>query len=179
MKDLFSLAEEIRKCTACPLHKNRLLTVPGEGPQKAKIMFVGEAPGSEEDRQGLPFVGRSGKFLDEMLKIADLERKDIFITGSVKCHPPKNRNPTAKELKTCKKWLDQQIKLIEPQLIVVLGRVALKNLLDEDEISKLHGKLIEKKYFVTYHPAAGMRFPKIKKLMISDFRRLKKMLMSI
>lgn len=176
---LFSIAEQIRKCTACPLHKSRLLAVPGEGSPKAKIMFIAEAPGSEEDRQGLPFVGKSGKFLDQMLKIANLKRKDIFITGSCKCHPPKNRNPTAKELKTCKElWLDQQIKLIKPKIIVILGRVALKNLLSENSIKDLHGKTIKKnnqEYFVTYHPAAGMRFPKLKKLMVNDFKKLKKL----
>jgi len=134
----FSLAEEIRKCTACPLWKSRTLAVPGEGifnkqisDKQIKLFFIGEAPGEEENRQGLPFIGRSGKFLDEMLKIAGVERKDVFITGAVKCHPPKNRNPTAKELKICKElWLDNQINIIQPKLIVILGKVALKSLLD-------------------------------------------------
>lgn len=175
---LFSIAEQIRKCTSCPLWKSRTLAVPGAGSSKARIMFVGEAPGAEEDRQGLPFVGRSGKFLDEMLKIAGMERKDIFITGAVKCHPTKNRNPAAKELETCKKlWLEKQIEIIKPKLIVVLGAIALKSLLNKSQIKELQGRMIEKngqKYFITFHPAAGMRFPAIRKKIIKDMGCLKR-----
>src|SRR3989338_3951753 len=110
MKTLYSLAEGIRHCTACPLWKSRTLAVPGEGPSNAKIMFLGEAPGAEEDRQGLPFVGRSGKFLDELFTTVGITRKEVFITGAVKCHPEKNRTPTSHEVYTCKSlWLDQQI----------------------------------------------------------------------
>ncbi|MEW5896683.1 MAG: uracil-DNA glycosylase [Nanoarchaeota archaeon] len=184
-KTLFSLTEQIRKCTSCSLWKTRTLAVPGEGPSQAKIMFVGEAPGAEEDRQGLPFVGRSGKFLDEMLILAGIGRKDVFITGAVKCHPPRNRTPAAGEVETCRElWLKEQIKIIKPELIVVLGKIALKSLLGGGKISEaseakmngLHGKIVEKdgqKYFITFHPSAGMRFPKIKRKMIADFRRLK------
>ncbi len=177
MTSLFSLAEGIRTCTACPLHKSRTLAVPGEGPSNAKIFFVGESPGNEEDRQGLPFVGRSGKFLDELLKIANIKRKDVFITGSVKCHPQNNRNPTSVELTTCKHlWLEKQLEIIKPKLIVVLGSIALKSLLDETKIQDFNGRIITKnnqKYFITYHPAAGMRFPAIKQKIITDFTTLK------
>jgi DNA polymerase len=175
MLTLFSLAEQIRRCTACPLYKSRLLAVPGEGPKNAKIMFIGEAPGEEENRQGLPFVGRSGKFLDEMLDLANLKRKDVFITGACKCHPPKNRNPKVKELKTCKElWLGRQIEIIKPKLIVLLGKAAVKSLLNQNSLEN-QGKIITKnkqKYFITYHPAAGMRFPKIKTLMVKHFKKL-------
>lgn len=176
-ESLSSLAEGIRRCTACPLWKGRLLAVPGEGSRNAKIMFIGEAPGAEEDRQGLPFVGRSGKFLDEMLKLAGVERKDVFITGSCKCHPPENRTPTTLEITMCKSlWLDTQIEIITPKLIVLLGSVALLSILGMKEVSKFHGKIIERenqKYFITFHPAAGMRFPRIRELMKKDFEILK------
>lgn len=175
---LFELAEGIRKCTACPLHKSRTLAVPGEGKEKAEIMVVGEAPGTEEDRLGLPFVGKAGKFLHQLLRKEGLNRKNIFITNAVKCHPKGNRIPGAKELKTCKHlWLDRQIKIIKPYFILILGNVALKSLLREDNISSLHGRTIKKEgqnYFVSYHPAAGLRFPQIRKEMENDFKRLRK-----
>ncbi|PIN74842.1 uracil-DNA glycosylase [Candidatus Woesearchaeota archaeon CG10_big_fil_rev_8_21_14_0_10_36_11] len=163
MTNLFSLAEQIRKCTACPLWKKRTLTVPGEGPENADILFVGEAPGVEEDRKGLPFVGKSGTFLDEMIQIIGITKKDVFITNCVKCRPPNNRKPTGKELETCTKlWLEKQIVSIKPKVIVILGRVALQSVLKKTNIHELHGKVITKnkqKYFITYHPVAGMRFP--------------------
>ncbi len=178
MTTLFSLAEGIRRCTACPLWKSRTLAVPGEGPRDAKIMFVGEAPGREEDRVGLPFVGRSGKFLDEMLVVAGLKRNEVFITGACKCRPPQNRTPTTQELLTCHDlWLKRQIEIIKPEIVVVMGTSALYSLLGKKEIGKLRGKIIaqdDQRYFVTYHPAAGMRFPKIKKMMKLDFEVLKK-----
>jgi DNA polymerase len=177
-EELYKLAEEVRRCTACPLWKGRTLAVPGEGNFRAKIMFIGEAPGAEEDRQGRPFVGRAGKLLDQMLKVAGLSREEVFITSCVKCRPPGNRNPRAGELKACKKWLDKQIDIIKPALIVVLGRVAMKNLLGEVKIKENNGKVVERKgqkYFVTYHPAAGIRFPrKIGGLLEKDFKKLKK-----
>ena len=180
MATLFSLAEDIRRCTACPLYKNTTLAVPGDGPRDAKIMVVGEAPGEEEDRQGLPFVGRSGKFLDKMLGVAGLDRKKVFITNTVKHRPPQNRAPKAIEIKTCKElWLDKQIDLLKPRLIIVLGGVALKILTKEISVEELHGKVIEKdnlRYFVTFHPSAVLRYPENRKKMEDDFRKLKKML---
>jgi len=183
MPTLFSLAEEIRKCTACPLYKSATLAVPGEGPKEAKIMIVGEAPGEEEDRQGLPFVGKSGKFLDKMLKIAGLDRKKVFITNTVKHRPPRNRAPKASEIKICKGlWLNEQIEIVKPGLIVLLGGVALKTLVGEVSVEKSHGKVIEKnkqKYFVTFHPSAALRFPETKKKMEEDFRKLRKIIQKI
>ena len=183
MATLFSLSEDIRKCTACPLWKGTTLAVPGDGAKDAKIMIVGEAPGEEEDRQGLPFVGRSGKFLNQMLEIAGLDRKKVFITNTVKHRPPQNRAPTAAEIKTCKElWLDKQIEILKPRLIMVLGGVALKSLTNETSVEKLHGKVIEKdkqKYFVTYHPSAALRFPETKKKMEDDFGGLKTIIKKI
>jgi DNA polymerase len=177
-EELYKLEEEIRRCTACSLWKKRTLTVPGEGSSGAKIMIVGEAPGAEEDRQGKPFIGRAGKLLDKLLEIARLKKENVFITNCVKCRPPGNRNPNAAELKACKNWLDNQISVIKPKLIVVLGRVALKNLLSKEKIKDLHGKILLKdkqKYFVTYHPSAGIRFVKWKKELKKDFLKLRKL----
>lgn len=180
---LSALAEGIRRCTACPLWKSRTIAVPGEGPSNARIMFVGEAPGAEEDRVGFPFVGRSGKFLDEMLSVAGIERKNVFITGSCKCRPPQNRIPAAFELATCRSlWLDKQVASIKPEIIVLLGKAALFSKLGEQKVGLLHGKLIEKNnqnYFVTFHPAAGMRFPQIRELMKEDFKVLRKLKINI
>lgn len=180
MPTLFSVAEEIRTCTACPLYKNTTLAVPGDGPNNVKIMILGEAPGEEENRQGLPFVGRSGKYLDTMLQTACISRKDVFITNCVKHRPPQNRKPNAQELKVCTElWLDKQIKLIKPELIILLGSVALKTLVNETSIEKWHGKSITRngqKYFISYHPAAALRFPEIRQLMAKDFEKLKKLI---
>ena len=174
--ELYDLAENIRKCTACPLWKTRTLAVPGDG--KGKIMIIGEAPGAEEDRQGIPFMGRAGKLLNELLETAGIDRKNVFITNTVKCRPPKNRNPNTLELKTCRKWLDQQIETIKPKLIIILGRVALKALTGKEKIKDLHGKISKfdgQKYFVTYHPSAGLRFKWIKEVLFEDFAELKKL----
>ncbi len=180
MATLFSLAEDIRKCTACPLWKGTTLAVPGEGAKGIKIMVVGEAPGEEEDRQGLPFVGRSGKFLDQMLAIAGLDRKQLFITNTVKHRPPQNRAPKSGEIKMCKElWLEKQIEIIKPKLMVLLGGIALKALAKEISVEKWHGKMIEKdtqKYFVTYHPSAALRYPENRKKMEEDFKKLRKIL---
>jgi len=180
MPTLFSLAEDIRKCTACPLWKGTTLAVPGDGPRAARIMVIGEAPGEEEDRQGLPFVEKSGKFLGQMLEIAGLDRKYIFITNTVKHRPPQNRAPKASEIKICKElWLDKQIDILKPKLIIILGGVALKTLTSETSVEKLHGKTLEKgnqQYFVTYHPSAGLRFPETRKRMEEDFNKLKKLI---
>lgn len=176
---LFSLAEQIRRCTECPLWKSRTLAVPGEGPSDAKLMFIGEAPGAEEDRQGLPFIGRSGKFLTEMLEKIGIDRKTVFITGAVKCHPLASRIPKKNEWETCKElWLDQQVELIKPQLIVLLGSTAVQSLLGEKkDLQQHHGTIVIKdnqRFFLTYHPAAAMRFPALKKLMEKDFVKLAK-----
>ena len=177
--DIFSLSERIRRSTACSLWRKRLLAVPGEGARDAGIMFIGEAPGREEDRQGVPFVGRSGQFLDVLLEIIELKREDVFMTSIVKCHPPKNRMPLANEIKKCRElWLKKQIDVLNPRLIVLLRKVSTSALVGKVDFKIMHGKVIEKegrKYFVSYHPA-GMRFPQIKAIMKKDFGELKKMI---
>ena len=171
----------IRNCRKCRLSLSRKHAVPGEGPVPAKIMFVGEAPGKEEDLQGLPFVGRSGKFLNLILELVKLPRNELFITSSVKCRPPENRTPRDDELKICKaNWLDRQISLVNPGIIVLLGKVALKQVLSKkDNLLRLHGKIYRydsRNYFVTFHPSAAMRFSKIKKQFITDLKKLKALL---
>lgn len=174
---LEKIAQEVMHCKKCRLWKTRTNAVPGAGPANAKIMFVGEAPGSMEDLSGFPFVGPSGKFLNKMLEIAKIDREKVFISSPLKCRPPKNRKPKPDEIKKCLPYLKKQISVINPKLIVLLGETAIRALLDlkKVELSKLHGKMINKEgrvYFPTFHPAAGRRFPVVRKMMLDDFRTL-------
>lgn len=173
------IAEEIRRCNLCPLHESRRKAVPGEGSDKARLMLIGEAPGSEEDEQGRPFVGRAGKILDEILKFEKLQRRDIFITSVVKCRPPNNRPPKVKERKTCLPYLKRQIDVIKPKIICLLGIVALQTLLKEESVTKVRGKVIGKdgqSYFSTYHPAAALYNVGLKSAIYSDIKEIKKLL---
>jgi DNA polymerase len=176
---LSKLAKEIKRCKKCDLWENRINAVPGEGPENAKILFIGQAPGRNENLQGKPFVGMAGKFLDKLFNSIGIKRKKVFITGAVKCFPPKNRRPTKHEIEACKPYLLKQIEIIKPKLIVLLGDVALETLLGKNKISKIHGKPIRRNkiiYFPTFHPAAAMRFPKIREKMLKDFEKLKLLL---
>jgi DNA polymerase len=140
-------------------------------------MIIGEAPGAEEDRQGIPFVGRSGKLLNELLASIALDRHQVFITNTVKCRPEHNRTPSPDEVATCKKlWLEKQMNCVNPAIIVLLGNVALQSVLGRTGVTALHGKIIRKEgitYFITFHPSAALRFVKIKELMKEDFKKLK------
>jgi len=176
--EIEKLNREIRNCKKCPLWKTRKNTVPGEGPVNAKIMIIGMAPGVEEDKTGRPFIGRAGKFLNQLLKIARIEREKIFITSPLKClpQPPPNRKPTKKEIEACLPYLKKQIEIINPQKFILLGEVAFSVFFPKEKLSDFRGKWVkksDKKYFVTYHPAAGLRFPKIRKILEKDFRKLK------
>ena len=162
---LEKLAKQIRKCRKCKLWKTRNNAVPGEGPSNAKIFFIGQAPGKQEDLQGKPFVGRAAKFLNMLLEKNNIKRSDVFITSVLKCFPPKNRLPKKDEIKACLPYLIKQLEIINPRVVVLLGNVAIKTL-------KNHEILKGKKVICTYHPAAGMRFPKIKKKMFDDFKRI-------
>jgi DNA polymerase len=176
---LEKLAKKIRVCQKCRLWKTRNLAVPGEGNPNSKILFIGESPGREEDKVGKPFVGMSGKFLDKLLAEINLPRKKIFITSVIKCHPPKNRNPKSDELVACRSWWQKQLGIIKPKFIILLGMIALREVLKRNDLSKCHGQQIIKNkiiYFPTFHPAAGRRFPKIRKKMIRDFQILAKIL---
>ncbi|MBD3405839.1 MAG: uracil-DNA glycosylase [Candidatus Lokiarchaeota archaeon] len=173
---LSKIVSEIQKCTKCPLHKTRKNAVPGEGPDNARLMFVGEAPGATEDRTGLPFVGRSGKLLVSLLENIGLSREDVYITSILKSRPPKNRSPKKSEIEACFPFLERQINLIKPEIIVLLGGVAISSIIGPWKLSEAHGKFYEgkgQKYFMTYHPAAALRFPKFRDIMMADFAILK------
>lgn len=172
------LHDQIRECTACRLHRTRTQAVPGEGHPSVSIMFIGEAPGANEDREGRPFIGRAGRFLDELLAASGLDRRRVFITSSVKCRPPGNRTPKDDELDTCRRlWLERQIELVNPGIIVLLGKTPLRQLFGEKKASlaDLHGQIRERngrRYLLTYHPAAGMRFTVARCAMQQDFHKL-------
>ena len=154
---LDAMANTIRVCTKCPLWQSRTNAVPGDGKYSSKVMIIGEAPGKEEDEQGKPFVGSAGRYLDHVLEGTGLDRGDFFITNTVKCRPPKNRTPKKLEIDTCTlNYLFEQIELLDPKLIMLLGGVAAKTVLGLKTITEARGKVIEKdgrKYIVGYHPA--------------------------
>jgi len=176
MKDLAEIAELVSKCQDCPLHLSRIKAVPGEGPENAKILFIGEGPGFHENQQGRPFVGQAGKFLDELLSVSGLKRETVFITNIVKCRPPGNRDPQPQELEACAKYLDRQIEIINPEIIVTLGRFSMAKFFGQVKISQIHGnmKKIAGKYVVAmYHPAAALHQPALKNTLLDDFAKLK------
>jgi DNA polymerase len=154
---LQELAEQIRVCKLCPLHASRTIAVPGDGRSNAQVMIIGEAPGRDEDKTGHPFVGASGRFLNEVLAGAGINREDVFITNTVKCRPPQNRTPRKIEVDTCTShYLFEQIELVNPRLIMLLGGVAAKKLLGLKSVNEGRGRVIEhegRKYLVGYHPA--------------------------
>jgi len=179
-KELNLLHKKIRACKKCSLWKTRTSAVPGEGSSNAKIMFIGLSPGATEDKTGKPFVGRAGKLLDELLNSIKLRRKDVFITSVLRCHPPKNRLPKAKEVAACLPYLQKYIEIINPRIIVLLGNVAIKTVLGKmNGINKIHGKTMRrdgKTYFLTFHPAAGIRATRTKIKLQQDFEKLKNLL---
>ncbi len=167
---------EIRSCTKCVLHESRTNAVPGEGLFDAKVMFIGEAPGAREDETGRPFVGRSGKLLRELIKEIGLSKDDVFITSILKSRPPKNRTPHKSEVLACMPYLEKQIEVINPQVIVLVGGVAISNLIGPWKLGDAHGRFYEangRTFFMCYHPAAALRNPSIKDVMREDFAKLK------
>ena len=180
---LENLAEKIRKCQLCPLHKSRKNAVASEGSKNAQFLFVGEAPGYQEDLEGRPFCGAAGKFLDEMLKSINLRRKDVFITNIVKCRPPNNRDPLDSEINTCWPYLLEQIKIIKPKLIVCLGRLSMARFLPSvGTISNVHGRVFKKAdqlYMTLYHPAAALHQNRLKSTIEADFRKIPQVLKKI
>jgi len=173
---LLAIRHQIEQCQACPLAAGRLNVVPGEGPANSEIMFIGEGPGFHEDRQGKPFVGPAGNFLDELLGYAGLKRSEVFITNVVKCRPPENRDPQPEELAACQRYLDAQIAAINPRIIVTLGRFSMARFIKDGKISRIHGypHKVESRIVVTmYHPAAALHQPALKDALIQDFSRLR------
>jgi uracil-DNA glycosylase family 4 len=178
------LRREITRCTRCDLHLSRTHAVPGEGPLRARVFLIGEGPGREEDRRGLPFVGRAGTVLDGLLASIGLRRQEVFITSVVKCRPPDNRAPTREESRTCRSYLVRQLALVDPEVIVPMGQWAVWDLLEllemEDRpIREVHGKTLSvtrdgKKRIIhpTYHPAVVTHNPKMRKPLEQDFQSL-------
>lgn len=177
---LQKLKELISHCHKCSLYRTANLAVPGEGNPEAEIVFVGEAPGRREDETGRPFVGRAGKLLTELLGGIGLRRTDVFITSVVKHRPPKNRAPKSAEIKACRHWLDQQLTIIFPKIVVPLGRFGMEYFLPEEKITLVHGKVFSQKkwlVFPVYHPAYGLRGTRALTALKSDFRMLKRVIL--
>ena len=175
---LEALETACQSCLNCPLGKTRTNLVFGVGVPNAKVMFVGEGPGAQEDAQGKPFVGQSGQLLDKYLNLIDLDReKNIYIGNMVKCRPPQNRDPKPEETEDCLRWLRKQVKALRPQIIVCLGRIAAQRLISADfRVTRQHGQFIEKGgilFMGTFHPAALLRNPAQKADALSDFQALR------
>lgn len=186
-KRLAALNSRFDRNSLCELKKTALQAVPGEGNPNAKVIFIGEAPGKKEDQTGRPFIGSSGKFLTEMLGTINMERQDVFITSILKYRPPDNRDPSSTEIATCLPWLIEQIKLIEPVLVVFLGRHALHCFFPAEKISDVHGKLFsnlssgipglgQQNFLALYHPAAALYNRSLRKVLIKDFSIIPKLL---
>jgi DNA polymerase len=174
-EELAQVASQVRGCTLCKLHETANKGVPGEGPSDARIMFIGEAPGFNEDRQGRPFVGAAGQFLEELLALAGLRRADVFITNVVKHRPPNNRDPEADEIAACALYLERQIAAINPRVIVTLGRFSMARWFPGERITRIHGqpKRVGNRLIVPMmHPAAALHQPQNRTLIEADFRRL-------
>ena len=169
------LEEEVRSCSLCGLARERTRAVPGEGSRKADIMFIGEGPGYYEDQQGRPFVGPAGQLLEQLLASIGLGRSDVYITNMVKCRPPNNRDPLPGEIQACGPYLDRQIELIDPKVIVALGRYSFSKFFPGEAISRARGKPRRwgrRIVFPMYHPAAALRNGRLRPLLEEDFRRL-------
>ena len=179
-KEWAALEAECKGCTKCALCETRTNTVFGDGNRNADIMFIGEAPGEKEDLSGIPFVGAAGKLLDKFLYAVDIDRSNVYIANMLKCRPPKNRDPKEEEQDLCIDYLRRQVKLINPKIIVCLGRISAKRLIKEDfMITKEHGQFFEKNGFTicaVYHPSALLRDPRKKEDMLIDMQKIKKKL---
>ena len=175
MSEYIELYQRITGCVECALSQGRTNAVPGEGSQNADIMFIGEGPGYYEDRDGRPFIGQAGRLLDEMLAKIGLDRQDVYVTNMVKCRPPNNRDPLPEELSACAPYLDKQIEIISPRVIVCLGRFSFSKFFPGETISKARGRPRNWngiKVYPMYHPAAALHNPKLKPAIEKDFRNL-------
>jgi DNA polymerase len=175
MSELLQLYDVISRCPDCDLCKTRTKAVPGEGPENAEIMFIGEGPGFNEDKTGRPFVGAAGQFLNKLLASINLQRSDVYITNVVKCRPPNNRDPLPGEIAACRKYLDRQIELIRPRMIVTLGRYSMSRWFPGESISRIHGqpKVVDGVTIVPmFHPAAALHQERYRALIEADFKQL-------
>jgi len=185
MDALLQLRETIANCTKCPLYKGTNHSVPGSGSSKAEVFFIGEAPGRQEDLTGEPFIGAAGKFLNVMLEKIGLKREDVFITSIIKHRPPENRDPKPAEIAACSPYLVEQLKIIKPKIIVLLGRHSMGYFFPDLVISEAHGKpqygkgiwSSKKQLFLPlYHPAAALYNPNMKQVHINDFMKISELL---
>jgi len=179
MSALTEIYEEIALCQECEIARHRNKVVPGEGAEDADILFIGEAPGWHEDQQGRPFVGPAGKYLDELLALINLERKQVYIANVIKCRPTDNRDPLPVEIANCRKWLDLQIELIRPKIIVTLGRYSMARFFPGKSISKIHGTVQKRDntlYYAMYHPAAALHQQSLRPIIEADMLKIPSLL---
>lgn len=175
MDSLQEIDRLVAACTDCALHQGRRNAVPGEGDPNAELMFIGEGPGAQEDAQGRPFVGAAGGFLEELLRSIGLTRRQVYIANMVKCRPPQNRDPLPEEMGACSKYLNRQIELIDPLLIVTLGRFSLARFFPGEGITRARGRLRERdgrRIYPIMHPAAALYRQEMRGLIVEDFKRI-------
>ena len=175
MTALNELYQSIRSCHKCEISKARTNAVPGEGPGKAEIVFIGEAPGFHEDQQGRPFVGSAGQFLSKLLQSIQLSREQVYITNVIKTRPPENRDPQPCEISNCRPWLDRQLEIIKPKMIVTLGRCSMGLFMPGKTIGQVHGTAVKKDgvlYFAMYHPAAALHQGNLRGVIESDMLKI-------
>ncbi len=175
MTALSELHNEIAVCQRCDLYKHRTKAVPGEGSENAEIMFIGEAPGWHEDQQGLPFVGPAGQYLDNLLASINLKRGQVYIANVIKCRPQGNRDPLPTEISTCRQWLDRQIEIIRPRMIVTLGRYSMALFFSGKSISQIHGTAQKRDdiiYYAMYHPAAALHQQSLRRTIEEDMLKI-------
>ncbi len=182
MSALRELYEEIARCQRCEIAKERTQAVPGEGAEDADIVFIGEAPGWHEDQQGRPFVGPAGQYLDELLDSINLKRQQVYITNVIKTRPPANRDPLPQEILNCRSWLDRQIELIRPKIIVTLGRYSMALFFPGKSISRIHGTAEKRDgiiYYAMYHPAAALHQQSLRQTIQADMRKIPELLAQV
>jgi uracil-DNA glycosylase family 4 len=179
LSDLTVLYEQVQVCEKCILAQGRTHAVPGEGPPDADIMFIGEGPGFHEDRQGRPFVGAAGNLLEELLASIDLTREEVYIANVVKCRPPGNRDPNPEEIAACRPYLDRQIDIVRPRLIVTLGRFSMQRYFPGASISRIHGqpkRVGNMIYYPMFHPAAALHQPRWRSMVEEDILKIPELL---
>lgn len=193
-EQLNQLNKKMLACSQCVLRGMCRTVVPGEGSADAEIMFIGEGPGQREDELGRPFVGAAGKFLDEMLETVNIKRENVYIANIIKCRPPGNRDPLPEEVETCWPWLVEQVKIIDPKLIVLLGKHAMERFLPNQKISQIHGKALRREiaglgkkslpagrqvFYALYHPAAALYNGGMRNILIEDFKKIPQVLKAV
>jgi uracil-DNA glycosylase family 4 len=179
MSALTDLYKQLENCYKCDISRARTRVVPGEGAEDAEIMFIGEAPGFHEDQQGRPFVGPAGQFLDRLLALINLKREQVYIANVIKCRPTGNRDPLPTEITNCEYWLNRQIEVIKPKMIVTLGRYSMARYFPGKSISKIHGTARKESdiiYFAMYHPAAALHQQSLKQAIEADMMKIPQLL---